>query len=152
MQAAAEQERQAKLASIESKKRPLSTDAEGPAAKRAKLESGGAPSFLSNFDFTTLPATLITDLVVANIQHFSTAELEMLVTAHRQKLGLVTVSPPTTNGTPTPAGPSTIKQPERTETPVVTPAPAKLEPVDPLKMDFDQEEMEFEPDRLNDEV
>ena len=84
-------------------KRPA-TDAGRPDAKRAKLEpapaavppqSDGAPgpaSFLAAFDFTTLPASLITELVIANLGAFSDQALAALVAKYRAEKGLGGVS------------------------------------------------------------
>jgi len=128
------------------KKRPLPT---GPAAdqltdaKRLKVEADNAvansAAFLASFDFTTLPIALVTDLIVANLQAFTEPTLLSLVQAYRQGRG---GAPGTTLQPPDGATDEIMS-----ETTLV-----KDEPVDPLKMDIDEEEMEYEPDRLNEAV
>ncbi|KAF9245242.1 Symplekin tight junction protein C terminal-domain-containing protein [Melanogaster broomeanus] len=128
------------------KKRPLPT---GPAAdhptgpKRLKVEvdnaAANSAAFLAAFDFTTLPIALITDLIVANMQAFTEPTLLNLVQAYRQRVGMPAVPPPQ------PPDSSAVEA-----APTAEPeAPVKDEPIDPLKMDIDEEEMEYEPDRLN---
>ena len=167
----------------ESKKRPPSNANDAPDTKRVKLESEPAPtpvannaSFLSAFDFTSLPATLITNLVVANLEAFTEPQLIAMVSAYRTSRGLSTpapVEPPSTPTkaaaiapppiiSPTPAIPTgprrQVQSIEHGGTPtpqaqVPTPAPVvEAEPVDPLKMDIDEEELEYEPEKLNEEV
>ncbi|KIK99799.1 hypothetical protein PAXRUDRAFT_822333 [Paxillus rubicundulus Ve08.2h10] len=128
------------------KKRPLPA---GPAAdqptdpKRFKVEvdnsAANSATFLAAFDFTTLPIALITDLIVANLQAFTEPALLNVVQTYRQSRGLPTVplSQPLD---------SIATQPTSTIEPE---PPVKDEPIDPLKMDIDEEEMEYEPDRLN---
>ncbi|KAH0836650.1 Symplekin tight junction protein C terminal-domain-containing protein [Lanmaoa asiatica] len=111
------------------KKRPLPT---GPAAdqptdaKRLKVEVdnvvANSAAFLASFDFTTLPIALVTDLIVANLQAFT-------------EPGLLTPRPP--DG----AADEALS--------ISDAPPVKDEPLDPLKMDIDEDEMEYEPDRLN---
>jgi symplekin len=134
------------------KKRPSSTPAEHPSeAKRMKVDidiaGNASAAFLASFDFTTLPISLITDLIVANLQAFTEPALLELVQTYRQSRGLAPGPP--VSGTPQPAHPT----PEATPTPGPSVEPAvKHEPVDPLQMDIDEEEMEYEPDRLNKQV
>ncbi|KAF9221332.1 hypothetical protein BS17DRAFT_785211 [Gyrodon lividus] len=121
----------------------------GPAAdqptdpKRLKVEvdnaAANSAAFLAAFDFTTLPMALITDLIVANLQAFTEPTLLNLVQAYRQSRGMPAV--------PQPQPPDSIS----VETgPTAEPnLPVKDEPLDPLQMDIDEEEMEYEPDRLN---
>ncbi|KAJ7180551.1 Symplekin tight junction protein C terminal-domain-containing protein [Mycena filopes] len=165
--AAEEKRRKALIASggSDSRKRPAPTSGERPPeAKRPKLEPEAPPpsatsaAFLATFDFTSLPATLITDLIVANIEAFSETALISLVQAYRQTRNPVPApaAPPTIPTGPKaraiPTGPSA-----RASTPEV-PAPPpsapviKDEPVDPLQMDIDQDELEYEPDKLNEEL
>jgi symplekin len=131
------------------KKRPSSTPAEHPSdAKRMKIDvdiaGNASAAFLASFDFTTLPISLITDLIVANLQAFTEPALLELVQTYRQSRGLAPAPP--VSRTPQPAQ----HTPEATPTPVPSAEPAvKDEPVDPLQMDIDEEEMEYEPDRLN---
>lgn len=130
------------------KKRPLPT---GPAAdqptdaKRLKVEVDNAvansAAFLASFDFSTLPIALVTDLIVANLQAFTEPALLGLVQAYRQsREGAPGTAPHPPDGV-TDEALSISDMP-----------PVKDEPVDPLKMDIDEEEMEYEPDRLNEAV
>ncbi|KAJ6493673.1 Symplekin tight junction protein C terminal-domain-containing protein [Mycena vitilis] len=167
---AEEKKRKALLASggSESRKRPASASAERPSdPKRAKLEpetSTTSAAFLASFDFTSLPAPLITDLIVANIEAFSETALISLVQAYRQSRGISTPAPAQTTPPAIPTGPKATRSapsapPARISTPEVQ-APAstppvpvvKDEPVDPLQMDIDQDELEYEPDKLNEEL
>ena len=155
----------------ESRKRPSPVQNEQPVdAKRPKLDQeapgsmapGSTAPFLASFDFTTLPAALISELIVANLEAFSEPALISLVQSFRQSRGLGTATPlaPSPTLVPPIAAPPTApkklleKQRRDTEgTPVPgTPPPVKDEPVDPLQMDIDQDELEFEPDKLNAEV
>lgn len=156
---------------------------------------------MANFDFTILPASLVTDLIVANLQAFPEQTLVNMIQAYRQgraaSAAPTAASPPvagpshsqmppqpqTANGMPIPTGPRSMS---KSATPAVgftpphaksvTPVPRDVressemrsmsrsppgtppppvkeeEPVDPLQMDIDEEEIEFEPDRLNLEV
>jgi symplekin len=166
---AEEKKRKALLASggSDTRKRPAPASAERASEpKRAKLEpdvSATSASFLASFDFTSLPAPLITDLIVANIEAFSENALVVLVQAYRQSRGIATPAtvPPVAQASPSrpvPAAASARMSTPEVQTPVPTPAPAQLppivkdEPVDPLQMDIDQDELEYEPDRLNKEV
>jgi len=134
------------------KKRPPSAAAENPSdAKRMKVEadmSGNASAaFLASFDFTTLPLPLITDLIVANLQAFTDPALLELVQAYRQSRGLAPG--------PSASRPSQPPEPMPESIPTLGPSaepPVKVEVVDPLQMDIDEEEMEYEPDKLNMEV
>lgn len=144
MEKAAIEEKQRKAGSLpDSKKRQSAEDAAGD-VKRPKLEEGSSPNpspILSTFDFTALPSTLITELIVANLEAFSEATLVNLVHQFRQQRGLLNIPAPKSDASSPVASTST------------PPPPAVVkEPVDPLKMDLDQDEMEYEPDRLNEEV
>jgi symplekin len=148
MERAAEDEKSRRIsaaaaAEAESRKRPLmvtTSTEEASDPKRQKLEQdGSAAALLAGFDFTSLPAALITELVVANLQAFTEPALIGLVQAYRTSRGM-DVAPPAPSISA--AGSSSEPQP-----PFV-----KEEPVDPLKMDIDEEELEYEPDRLNMEV
>ncbi|KIP10039.1 hypothetical protein PHLGIDRAFT_28714 [Phlebiopsis gigantea 11061_1 CR5-6] len=173
------------------RKRPPSVGSitDAPEAKRVKLEpqSSESAAFLASFDFTTLPASLVTDLIVANLAAYSEATFEEMIAAYRQ--GRPAAGVAANESTPRPASghsaPSTSVQfapPDapaamRTRPPSssVTPAPvedrdlsaprsmsqsppgtpplkAEDEPVDPLKMDIDEEEIEYEPEKLNLEI
>ncbi|KAI0050978.1 hypothetical protein FA95DRAFT_1555019 [Auriscalpium vulgare] len=187
---ASAEEKARKAAEAESRKRPPSAEF-GANAKRIKLEPDAPPpsAILAAFDFTTLPAALVTELIVANLQAFSEEALQALVSAYRQTQGGVASSskmgpgqpPPTVLAAPSPSAavkPSAaaLEKPSASSTPVPAArappsAPAaerereresagagpssvvvKDEPVDPLKMDIDEEEMEYEPDKLNMEL
>ncbi|KAF5383732.1 hypothetical protein D9615_003524 [Tricholomella constricta] len=196
MDKAAADEKKRKIAAQaganDTRKRPLSVPTEPTDAKRPKLEPDTAPapspaatssanlSFLASFDFTSLPAALITELIVANLEAFTEPALIGLVQAFRESRGLGTsAAPPAPVAAPVPmipTGPRRItqlqaeKDAERSHTPqnrqtkpiptgpaAMTPPPppstiVKAEPVDPLQMDIDQDELEYEPDRLNEEL
>ena len=72
MEQAATLERNRKAAAIAeaNRKRSIAVlDDESSGAKRQKTEElPGIAGVLANFDFTSLPATLVTDLIVANLQ------------------------------------------------------------------------------------
>lgn len=180
MDKALSEEKRRKAAGIDSRKRPPSAPIETVDAKRPKLESDMSSStptpntsanlgFLASFDFTSLPAALITELVIANLESFSEPTFLSLVQAYREKHTGITPAPtppsiPTgpraaqlraesgrsltpqdSHSRPIPTGPAT-------STPPPPPVKVKDEPVDPLQMDIDQDELEYEPDRLNEEV
>jgi len=132
------------------KRPPPSTPLEQADPKRLKVEVDNAASnsaaFLAAFDFTTLPIGLVTDLIVANLQAFSEPALMNLVQSYRESRGLSV--PPAKPPQP----PDSVGHMEGT--PVAEPleSAVKEEVVDPLKMDIDEEEMEYEPDKLNLEV
>ncbi|KZP11483.1 hypothetical protein FIBSPDRAFT_800184 [Athelia psychrophila] len=150
MDRASSEEKARKAAVIEAgKKRPISSSAEGSDPKRQKLEQDSSAAFLAGFDFTSLPVALIIELVVANLQAFDEPTLHSLIQSYRGTRSSVVPSPATA---PAPPPPPTVPVQEPASAPAKsTPAgPAvKQEPVDPLKMDIDEEEMEYEPDRLN---
>ncbi|KAJ6518677.1 Symplekin tight junction protein C terminal-domain-containing protein [Mycena sanguinolenta] len=168
--AAEEKKRKMLLASgIDSRKRPAPASTDGPSdPKRPKLEpdaSTTSASFLATFDFTSLPAPLITDLIVANIEAFPENVLIALVEAYRQSRGLpapaaapvqaaapaIPTAPRAARAIPTAPAAARASTPEAQ--PPVTDAPVvKDEPVDPLQMDIDQDELEYEPDKLNEEL
>ncbi|KAJ3561803.1 hypothetical protein NP233_g9973 [Leucocoprinus birnbaumii] len=172
MEAAAREEKLRR----EGRKRAAPTPVGEPSdAKRPKLEpetsnAQNIASTLAAFDFTSLPPSLITDLIIANLEAFTEPALEGLVQQYRQQRGTAKIppQPPTLPPTSTPTAASTSALPanvptgprkllaqqtvERSATPPVhaTPPPVKVEePVDPLQMDIDQDELEFEPDTLN---
>ncbi|KAL4063109.1 Symplekin tight junction protein C terminal-domain-containing protein [Scleroderma yunnanense] len=133
------------------KRPPSSVPLEQADPKRLKVEVDNAASnsaaFLAEFDFTTLPIGLVTDLIVANLQAFTEPALMNLVQSYRQSRGLPVppakpLQPPDSiahiEGTP--VGGALAEPLEST---------VKEEAVDPLKMDIDDEEMEYEPDKLN---
>jgi len=175
MDKAAAEEKRRKAAS-ENRKRPSSGSNDTPDNKRIKLESepsvqSTSAAFLSAFDFTSLPAPLITNLIVANLEAFTEAQLISLVNAYRQARGMPTSSPtegilaPSTSSVQgvvppapsVPTGPRAGRSSEQSSTPqphdsATDAAVVKEEPVDPLKMDIDEDELEYEPERLNEEV
>jgi symplekin len=159
-------------------KRPTSENVDGAAdAKRPKLDASttaSAAALLAAFDFTSLPASLITEIIVSNLGAFTEPTLVDLVQRYREEhlKPAVTVAAAASTSTPAPAtvavaaamgapadaGPSTS-----TDTPVVAPdsvsasaekevIAVKEEPVDPLQMDIDEDELDFEPDKLNHKV
>ena len=172
MDKASADEKKRKVAALESRKRPASSSNEPTDNnKRIKLEAGVAPpptpnpsaAFLSAFDFTSLPAALITDLIVANLEAFTESQLIALVNTYRQSHGLNGLHPPSapsaaalhTTAPAIPTGPrNRVYSVEKSLTPTPQtqlPPVVKDEPVDPLQMDID-EELEYEPEKLNEEV
>ncbi|RPD64406.1 hypothetical protein L226DRAFT_506092 [Lentinus tigrinus ALCF2SS1-7] len=174
----AEKARKAEAAEASRKRQSTATPvADAPDAKRVKLEQDVPPAAPAAFDFSALPATLVTDLIVANLQAFTENALIGLVQAYRHKKATASTAIPGLSPTPPPAGPSraTPTETAATSTPAPVaprlppsepradrdrkgksaspppPAPVvvKQEPVDPLKMDIDDEEIEYEPDKLN---
>jgi len=170
MDKAAADEKKRKATAQESRKRPASSSNEPTDHKRIKLETETPPqptpnpsaAFLSNFDFTSLPAALITNLIVANLEAFTEPQLIALVNTYRQSHGLNSLQPPTSATTPPTTAPSIPTGPrnrvysvERSLTPppqTQLPPVVKDEPVDPLQMDIDEDELEYEPEKLNEEV
>ncbi|KAI5992588.1 Symplekin tight junction protein C terminal-domain-containing protein [Pisolithus orientalis] len=119
-----------------------------PKRLKAEVDNAAANSaaFLAAFDFTTLPIGLVTDLIVANLQAFSEPALMNLVQSYRQSRGLPSVPP-----TKPPQPPDSVARIEGTPVggTLAGVEAVKEEVVDPLKMDIDEEEMEYEPDKLN---
>ncbi|EAU90241.2 cleavage/polyadenylation specificity factor [Coprinopsis cinerea okayama7 len=181
MERAAIEEKKRKAAGLpDNRKRPPSAPSEQPSeAKRIKLENEAPPpnnaaALLAGFDFTSLPAALITELIVANLDAFSDAALTALVHKYRQTLvgaapaaapqPAPTPVPPVAKPTPPPNAPSGPRKDRRSPLPEGTPVPSgqppqaaaaeeiKEEPVDPLQMAIDDEEIEFEPEKLNNEL
>jgi symplekin len=158
MDKAAVEEKRCKALTADSKKRPLpASNDQASDPKRLKLEqehdSATSASFLAAFDFTSLPASLITELIVANIEAFTEPTLIALVQSYRLNRApdLSAPIPPVPVASATPAQ---NLAPESISTPLArpaTPPSVKQESVDPLQMDID-EEFEYEPDRLNLEV
>lgn len=157
MDKALREEKERKAAVRAGLKRPASA-LEPSDVKRLKTEHGVAtPSSSQNstssIDFNNVPPGLLATLIVANLHAFSEPALQGLVQAYRLKVAQGVApgahAPTPTSSTPVP-GPSTQATPARS-----TPEPArevKAEPIDPLQMDMDDDEMEYEPDRLNNEV
>ncbi|TDL24074.1 hypothetical protein BD410DRAFT_767966 [Rickenella mellea] len=138
-----ERNRKAAAAAEANRKRTISglSDESGD-AKRLKTDhpSAAIVEALASFDFSSLPATLVTDLIVANLQAISGPDLLNAVQTYRQAHGIrdpqastSTAPADTKSSTPQPVPQSTVKQ----------------EPVDPLQMDIDDDEIEYEPDKLN---
>ena len=133
------------------KRPPPSTPLEQADPKRLKVEVDNAASnsaaFLAAFDFTTLPIALVTDLIVANLQAFSEPALMNLVQSYRQSRDL-----PVPPAKP-PQPPDSVGHTDGTPVAESLESAVKDEVVvDPLKMDIDEEEVEYEPDKLNLEV
>ena len=161
MEKAVAEEKRRRAVLVESRKRPSSA-IEPLENKRIKLDNDTSSqttsaAFLSAFDFTSLPAPLITSLIVANLEAFTEAQLIAFVDAYRQSRGMpvpsvaphsvAVLAPVASTST---AGPSILSLPSTSQDKVLD--EVKEEAVDPLKMDIDEEEMEFEPERLNEEV
>jgi symplekin len=181
MDKAAAEERKRKAGLVETRKRPSSNPSEPSDNKRIKLENettqNSSASFLAAFDFTSLPASLITSLIVANLEAFAEPRLISLVDTYRQNWRLGAAQPTMTTGSiampvPKPAAASPPIQNMSTSSiptgprknayimdSTLTPPPQAMadaaikdEPVDPLQMDIDEDEFEFEPEKLNEEV
>ncbi|KAI0372816.1 hypothetical protein BV20DRAFT_1034476 [Pilatotrama ljubarskyi] len=192
MERAAAEEKARKAAAAEASRKRSSTATpvtDAPDSKRPKLEHEPTPAAAGGpaFDFSSLPATLVTDMIVANLQAFTENALIGLVQAHRHKkataagANAAVAAAPSVSATPPPSIPtgprasSAAAQATATPPPIPTgprasippsepradrklksatpppraPVVVKEEPVDPLKMDIDDEEMEYEPDKLN---
>lgn len=162
MEKAAAEEKARKNGSLDHRKRPPSAPAEDQSdSKRLKTEHGtssaaATASFLATVDFTKLPLSLITDLVVANLQVFTEPTLNTLIQAYQQKKPQPQTAPTAaiaSTSAPVPqTSTSTVVPPTRPSEPEPEVRRVKEEPVDPLQMDIDDEEFEFEPDRLNQNV
>lgn len=176
---AAAEEKKRKALAAESRKRPSSNVNEPLDNKRIKLENevtnSSSAALLAAFDFTSLPAPLITNLIVANLEAFTEPQLIAMVDAYRQSRGLTgtstrsiasdkhSVSEPSTSEPSKPTAVQDVAAPavrrlatsvEKSQTPPVEPSEpvVQVEPVDPLKMDIDEEELEYEPEKLNEAV
>lgn len=141
-----ERNRKAAAAAEASRKRTINNlSDEASEAKRLKTEhdtSANVSNVLANFDFSALPHTLVTDLIVANLQILTEQTLSAAVQRYKQANGLLP-SASVAHETPPP--------PEAAQ-PSADASAVKSEPVDPLAMDVGDEEVEYEPDRLNDEI
>ncbi|KAG8920094.1 hypothetical protein FRC01_000934 [Tulasnella sp. 417] len=114
--------------------------------KRLRVQDGVAPaqagnqaslSILQTFDFTTLPQALVVDLVIANLIAVSPAKLNTVVANFRA------------NNPPPPTLPSsTAPTVEDLSSSNMVPK-AEPVPLDPLKMELDEDDLEYEPDKLN---
>ncbi|KAG8942711.1 hypothetical protein FRC04_003541 [Tulasnella sp. 424] len=135
-----------------SRKRALSESVQDSSdAKRLRVEDAAAPSapagnqaslsILQTFDFTTLPQPLVVDLVIANLIAVSPAKLHTVVANFR------------VNNPPPPAlpMPSAVPPTQFVEDPSSSTTVPKVEPVplDPLKMELDEDDLEYEPEKLN---
>lgn len=171
MEAAAREDRQRR----EGRKRAASAPAGEPSdAKRPKIDSESTvdiTSTLAAFDFTSLPPSLITDLIIANLEAFTESALESLVQQYRRNYGTSKITSQPSAPTPpistssssalppkVPTGPRSLmvqQAADRSSTPPARTTPPVVkaeEPVDPLQMDIDQDELEFEPETLNAQV
>jgi symplekin len=139
-----------------------------------------ATALLAAFDFTTLPVGLIAELIVANLQAFSEETFQARINAYRRSASTSVAAPAPVPVAAVPVSTAVLETAAASENvaPVKLPptmpaadrarerfaqAPStqadeptpssrvKEEPVDPLQMDMD-EEIEYEPDRLNLEV
>ncbi|KAH7335182.1 Symplekin tight junction protein C terminal-domain-containing protein [Rhizoctonia solani] len=156
------------------RKRALEAEA-NEAAKRTKLETLAVPtppnvptpvepstSTFANFDFSTLPLPLVVDILIANLNVLSDERLANAIAARRTFLGTSATlaapvvqadGPPLVAPTPQlPVSASQLESQSQAQTPVPQPEPepiVKEEPLDPLKMDIDDDDLEYEPDKLN---
>lgn len=163
MEKAATDEKARKIALLESTRKRQqhpttpSEDASDPKRPKLEHENDTTTSFLATVDFTQLPVSLITDLIVANLQAFTEPVLLALIQTYKQtqvaSAPLTAVAGTSTEiKAPTPiALPVKLPDIDHEPTPEVEVLPIK-EPVDPLKMDIDEVDLEYEPDRLNQEV
>ena len=167
-------------AQADARKRPQSTMVQGEEeVKRQKVEgdpNADATALLAAFDFTTLPVALIAELIVANLQAFSEETFQARINAYRRSASASVAAPAPVSAVAAPVStavletaaategavpmklpptmPAADRARERALAQVDEPTPSsvvKEEPVDPLQMDMD-EEIEYEPDRLNLEV
>lgn len=161
MDKAAAEEKQRKAAALDSRKRSASVLGSGtPDAKRAKLEQmDSTAQSLAGFDFTSLPAALITELIVANLEAFQVDEMMALIRDYKQLRGIVAPVPPApVSAPPIPpvASSSSSREPgpppQTTTPPPPAPPEVRDDPVDPLKMEIDEEDLVYEPDRIDAEL
>lgn len=140
-----------------------------------------ATALLGAFDFTTLPVALIAELIVANIQAFSEETFQARINAYRRFASTSVAAPAPVPAAAAPVSTAVLETAAASENAVPVKLPptmpaadrarerafaqgssaqvdeptpssgVKEEPVDPLQMDMD-EEIEYEPDRLNLEV
>jgi symplekin len=137
-------------------------------AKRIKREHDPASAnFLASFDFSSLPASLVSDLIVANLQAFGEAELQARVAAHRAAMRVPGSGAQLALGTAMSVeqggGAATevqvkakadravdgVPPKDETEVEAIT---VKEEVINPLDMNVEGDEIEYEPERLNQEV
>jgi symplekin len=183
--AAEERTRRAMATQVDARKRPPSTTGSSEEdAKRQKVEvdpNADATALLAAFDFTTLPAALIAELIVANLQAFSDETLQVRINAYHRSASAGVAAPAPVPATAPPVSAQALETVAASENAVAVKMPptmpaadrareralaqaspaqvegpssstvVKEEPVDPLQMDMD-EDIEYEPDRLNLEV
>ncbi|KAG9093472.1 hypothetical protein FS749_014324, partial [Ceratobasidium sp. UAMH 11750] len=153
------------------RKRTLEAEA-AESVKRTKLETPVAPTppgvsvdvptpapAFANFDFSTLPLPLVVDILIANLQALSDERLATAISGRRAYLSRSAAATPTpqqpatTDALPlvAPTPPAPKPSPAQLESQTQPePEPAiKEEPLDPLKMDIDDDDLEYEPDKLN---
>jgi symplekin len=167
-------------AQADARKRPPSTTVQAEEeVKRQKVEgdpNADATALLAAFDFTTLPVALITELIVANLQAFSEETFQARINAYRHPASMSVAAPAPVPAAAAPVSTAVLETAAASENAVSVKLPptmpaadrarerasaqtdeptsssgVKEEPVDPLQMDMD-EEIEYEPDRLNLEV
>ena len=171
-------------AQADARKRPPSTTVQGEEeVKRQKVEGDpnvDATALLAAFDFTTLPAALIAELIVANLQAFSEETFQARINAYRRSASTGVAAPAPVPAAAAPVSTTVLETAAASENAVPAKLPptmpaadrarerasqsssvqpdeptssstVKEEPVDPLQMDMD-EDIEYEPDRLNLEV
>ncbi|KAG8927139.1 hypothetical protein FRC02_008439 [Tulasnella sp. 418] len=97
-----------------------------------RAPSASTAQILTTFDFTSLPVNVVTDLVIASLKAVSAEKLNSAVAAYRVKYG-----PP-----PSAPEPSTSAVQVKQEEVVV----------DPLKVELDEDELQYEPERLNQDL
>ncbi|KZV93110.1 hypothetical protein EXIGLDRAFT_674317 [Exidia glandulosa HHB12029] len=137
------QEQRMKAAEVTSKKRAADESAgQNGANKRPKLDADAAPALsaaqLAQFDFSILPAPLVVEFIIANLQKIPEERLLAAVAKYNESKGIAAAPVP---------GPSTT---EAAAQPVVV----KTEPLDPLKMDMDDEAeiTNFDSERVDKQV
>ncbi|KAN0103913.1 Symplekin tight junction protein C terminal domain containing protein [Russula decolorans] len=168
-------------AQADARKRPPSTTVQGEEeVKRQKVEgdpNADATALLAAFDFTTLPAALIAELIVANLQAFSEETFQARINAYRRSASTSVAAPAPVPAAAAPVSTTVLETAAASENAVPVKLPptmpaadrarerasqtssaqpeeptssstVKEEPVDPLQMDMD-EDIEYEPDRLN---
>ena len=172
-------------AQVDPRKRAPSTSVQGEEeVKRQKVEAdpnADATALLAAFDFTTLPAPLITELIVANLQAFSEETFQARINAYRRSASTSVATPTPVPAAAPPVSTAVLETVAASENTVPTKMPptmpaadrareralaqvsstqvdepgissmVKEEPMDPLQMDID-EDIEYEPDKLNLEV
>ncbi|KAG8748374.1 hypothetical protein FRC10_005921 [Ceratobasidium sp. 414] len=153
------------------RKRTLETEV-AESAKRTKLETPVSPTppgvsvdaptpapAFANFDFSTLPLPLVVDILIANLQALSDERLTVAISGRRAYLSRLVAATPTLQQPSTADAPPLAAPAPQAPRPFPTqleyqtqpePEPAvKEEPLDPLKMDIDDDDLEYEPDKLN---